>query len=332
MAKIGVAVEERSDFFKDILDELGQHHEVALFKRNVVKTPFFRERINLFLFRRDLKSLMMWSDVMFFEWASQLLSVATHLPKTCGIVTRLHRYEMYQWVNQINWDALDKIIFVSEAKRSEFVTRFPEQKVKTLVIPSALSLDKFTLYNRKYGGNIGILGDLTPRKRVYDLIINFNDLLQISNNFHLHIAGGEHSAFGDYYFAMRNIVSRLGLDEKVTFYGAVEDTVNWYKDIDIFVSNSYSEGLQLAPIEAMATGCYCLSHSWAGAEELLPEENLYISGQQLKAKILAFAEASTSEKLEKRQRMRKIALANFDIENTKSSVRQVVESVAATSH
>jgi hypothetical protein len=85
-------------------------------------------------------------------------------------------------------------------------------------------------------------------------------------------------------------------------------------------------------MEAMASGCYCLSHSWAGAEELLPEENLYISGQQLNAKILAFAEASTSEKLEKRQRMRKIALANFDIENTKSSVRQVVESVAATSH
>jgi len=325
--KIGVAIEETWDFFHDVYSDLERHHNVTLFKRKEVRPPFFRERINRYLFRSNLEGLLKSSDVVFFEWTSHLLVAATHLPKTCGIVTRLHRYEMYQWVDKINWEVVDKIIFVSEAKRREFLGRYPDQESKTAVIPVGVALDKFKPGSKQFAGDLGILCHLTPRKRVYDLIMTFYELIQESPDFHLHIAGGPHIVHGDYYEALHTIVQDLQIEDKVTFYGNVTDTWNWYHKIDIFISNSYSEGLQVAPMEAMASGCYCLSHRWAGADELFPEENLFFTSRELREKILLYHEFSDEEKQRKKSQLRQLACSKLDVDRTKLQIRKVIEEV-----
>ena len=114
----------------------------------------------------------------------------------------------------------------------------------------------------------------------------------------MHIAGGMDQSFEDYYYALQSIVADLGIQEKVTFYGNVKETWDWYHKIDIFISNSYSEGLQVAPMEAMASGCYCLSHRWRGADELLPQEYLYFTDTELREKILQYCVTSEEKKLE----------------------------------
>jgi glycosyltransferase involved in cell wall biosynthesis len=326
--RLGLVVgrNETWSFIQDLYEDWQQLYQVDVFEERTTRSPFFKERLNDRMLRTGLTRFIAHHDVVFFEWASHLLTAATHMPKICGIVTRLHRYEMYEWVDKINWNAVDKIILVSEAKRREFIEKFPNQYSKTVVIPAGVSLDKFRPHTKTYNGDIGILCYLTPRKRVYDLLISFYDLLQKNNNFNLHIAGGKHPTHGDYYFALRDTVQKLGLNDKVTFYGAVEDSAHWYKNIDIFVSNSYSEGLQVAPMEAMASGCYCLSHSWAGAEELLPQENIFITSQELNQNILDYAESSHQSKAYQKQRMREIVLEKFDIDVNKAKVREVVES------
>src|SRR5512134_1054237 len=137
--RVGVAIEETWSFFHEIYADLEQHHTVSQFERHIVHPPFFRERINRYLFRRDLSSLLRDNQVVFFEWASELLVAASQMKKTCGIVTRLHRYEMYQWVDQVNWEAVDQVILVSQAKRQEFNARFPKYAGKVVVIPEATS-------------------------------------------------------------------------------------------------------------------------------------------------------------------------------------------------
>jgi glycosyltransferase involved in cell wall biosynthesis len=326
--RIGVANEETWGFFNEVFKYLVQYHDLRLFKRRQINSPIFSSRINHYLYQHDLESLMRWSDVMFFEWASHLLVTASQLPKTCGIVTRLHRYELYQWVEQVSWDPVDKIIVVSEAKRDEFVKMYPDHASKVIVIPVSISLDRFQLQAKEFNGNIGILCHLTPRKRVYDLLLTFYELNKDNNGFHLHIAGGQHPNHGDYFYALKNMVERLGLQNKVTFYGNVTDTWNWYQKIDIFISNSYSEGLQVAPMEAMACGCYCFAHHWSGADELLPGENLYYSGQELNQKIIAYSALPEAKRFEHRNRMREIARSHFDIEKTKIRIREVIESAA----
>ena len=328
MIRLGIANQETWGFFNEIFQSLQKHYAVDVFVGREWKLPIFHSRVNRALFRYDLQKFLNNHDVVFFEWASELLIAATNLPKVCGIVTRLHRYEMYQWVDKIKWGNVDKIILVSHAKKQEFIEKYPDQADKIIVNGPSTSLDKFTPGSKSFNGDIGILCHLTPRKRVYDLILTFYELLQINNKLHLHIAGGPDPAFADYSFALQQIVKDLGLTDNVTFYGNVAEPWDWYHKIDIFVSNSYSEGLQVAPMEAMASGCYCLSHRWYGADELMPSEYLFYTPEELKEKVLRYCALSEDEKMEQKKFMRTHAQMNFDIHQTIKKIQQVIDEVA----
>ena len=326
--KLGIAIEETWAFFNEVFDHLNEHHQMSLFKRRNVNFPFFKERTTRAVFNRDLDNFLASNEVVFFEWASELLAEATRRPKVCGIVTRLHRYEMYQWVDHVNWEAVDKVILVSQAKQREFTARVPEQASKTVVIPEAVSFKKFQTKSRKFNGDIGVLCHLTPRKRVYELILAFYEMVRMKPDLHLHIGGGAHVLFGDYYTALHALVSSLNLKDKVTFYGNVADPQKWFHGIDIFISNSYSEGLQVSPIEAIASGCYCLSHRWDGADELLPADNLYYSDHELVDQILCYCEIPASERQKRIADLQTLVRERFDVDQTKAQIRKVIEDVA----
>lgn len=326
--KVGIAIEETWAFLKEIHADLSDHHEVSLFKRRAVNPPFFKERANRYVFRRDLSEFMARNRVVFFEWASELLIAATALPKTCGIVTRLHRYELYQWADRIQWDRVDRIILVSAAKQREFSARFPDHASKVVVIPEAVSLSRFQAKHRTFAGDLGILCHLTPRKRVYELILAFSELLQERSGFHLHIGGGRHVLHGDYYEALHGLVRNLHLGDKVTFYGNVTAPDEWHDKIDIFISNSYSEGLQVSPMEAIASGSYCLSHWWDGADELLPEENLFYTDRQLLQRIVQYSDLPDAAKEEKKAALQARVRERFDVDKTRVLVRQTIEAAA----
>ena len=323
--KIGIAIEETWDFLHDIYSDLCQHHQVSVYSPRTTRWPIFRERRNRSLFQQNLRQFMGNNEVVFFEWASELLVAATKLPKTCGIVTRLHRYEMYKWVAQVDWDKVDKIILVTRSKQEEFIKRFPDQAHKTIVIYEAVSLHKFSFHPKQYNGDIGILCHLTPRKRVYELILDFYTLTKKKSNFHLHIGGDPQESYLDYFEAMCQIVRTLGLESRVTFYGPIQNTAEWYRKIDLFISNSFSEGLQVALLEAMATGCYCLSHYWPGVDELLPRQYLYFTGNELQEYILDFSTKSEEEKLLHRTLMRNIVTKQCNSIKINQQIRNEIE-------
>lgn len=323
--KIGIAIEETWSFLHEIYAELQAHHTVSLFKRRAVGLPMFNQRLNEWLFTRDLRVFLQQNDVVFFEWASGLLAAATHLPKTCAIVTRLHRYEMYQWVDKINWDNVDAIILVSEAKRVEFTARFPQQAHKIVVIPEAVSVEKFTFQPKTWRGDLGTMCHLRPRKRVYETILGFYELCQTRDDFHLHIGGGGAEGFHEYPIALYHLVEKLNLQEKVTFYGNVPDPENWYHKLDLFIANGYSEGLQVSPMEAMAAGTYCISHWWDGADELLPESHLYYTERQMGELILGYAALPEAEKQAKIAALRQRVENQFNMAAISTAVRQVIE-------
>jgi glycosyltransferase involved in cell wall biosynthesis len=234
---------------------------------------------------------------------------------------------MYDWVDKINWNNVDKVVLVAEAKRQEFLERVPEQIGKVEIIYEAVDPDKFQIKPRKFGGDIGILCHLTPRKRVYELLLTFYELQCERPELHLHIGGGMDMSFQDYYYALHDLVRRLKLEEKVTFYENVKEPWKWYEKVDIFIANAYSEGLQVAPMEAMACGVYCLSHQWAGSDELLPEEQLYYTDSELKQKILHYCDNMDSWQAEQRAVMRSIVCEKFNVHQTKQQVRKVIEMV-----
>jgi glycosyltransferase involved in cell wall biosynthesis len=327
--KLGVVNNETWAFFHEIYKQFSLHHDTEQYQSRRLDVPVFSERINRFVESRRLRTFLSQHDVVFFEWASEMLVRATHLPKSCGIVARLHRYELYHWAHQIRWDAIDRIILVSEAKKREFCERFPDQASKVSVIPEAISLDQFNGGQKQYQGDIGILCHLSPRKRVYELVLTFHELLERGGEYKLHIGGAGHSRFPDYEPTVRSLVHRLGLDTKVKFYGPVTDPADWYRNIDIFVSNSYSEGLQVSPMEAIASGCYCVSHWWDGADELLAEDHLYFTDRGLIDLIEDYNQMSPAQREGLRAIQHAVVTANFDIEKTAARIREIVEQAAS---
>ncbi|MAT44683.1 MAG: hypothetical protein CL609_20300 [Anaerolineaceae bacterium] len=327
--KVGIVINETWAFFQEIFDLFLQNHQAELFKPSPVKAPILKQRFQRYQYQRDMDQFARSNQVLFFEWASESLAHFSFRPKQSGIVARLHRYELYQWADKINWQNIDQLIVVSQAKKNEIIQDFPQLKNKVSVITEAVNLEHFNFKPKPFSKQIGTLCHLSPRKRVYELILAFEESKLYQQGYTLHIGGGRHPKFGDYYKAIHQLVNRLGLGEAIQFYEHVENAKAWYEKIDIFISNSYSEGLQVSPMEAIASGCYCLSHYWDGADELLPLDNLFITGQEMNQKIKDYAALSPEQQLQKITDLKNRVSLQFDIKNISKEIVSLVENVGA---
>jgi len=327
--QLGVALSQNDSwhFFQDIYDDFKSHYQVEVFQYQQTKLPFFQERINKRNFRNKLSRFLKSKDVVFFEWASGLLAAATQLPKEGKIVTRLHSFELYEWASKIKWDNVDKVILVSNAMQQRFCNLYPEQSHKSIVIYNGIPLEKFKpLMPHEFHWKLGMVSSIAPIKRIYEVVLLLYSLHVHGVNASLHIAGKPTGDFR-YFAAIQRIVDELGLNQNVTFDGFITDIPNWLQNIDIFISNSFWEGQQTALLEAMATGVYCLSHNWAGADEILPLENLYFTEEEVVRKIKEYSHFSDVEKQRMGDLMRTIACEKFDAKQTKMKIRQVIDEI-----
>lgn len=331
MTKLGIFVGENGlwTFFKDIYNDFNAHYDTTVFTSKQYRLPIMSGRINTWIYRNRMRSILQESDACFFEWASEMLDVATHMPKYVPIVTRLHSFELAEWAHRIKWDHVDRIIFVSEAIRRKFIAKYPAHGGKTLVVYNAIPVEKYTPVWRTFDFSLGMLCAIIPIKRVYEIILTVKELRDQGYKPTLHIAGGPAQGSYDdrYYISVRSLVERLDLEEAVHFYGHVNDTVAWLQKIDIFISNSFWEGMQTALLEAMASGCYCLSHFWDGVEEALPPENIYINENELKHKLITYAQLNDDERVRYKTQMVEIARLKFNIEDKKMQLREVISSL-----
>lgn len=331
MTKLGVFVGERGlwTFFKEIYADLSTHYETTLFKPKEYRLPLLSGRVNGWAYRNGVQTILKQNDVCFFEWASEMLEVASHLPKTAPIVTRLHSFELADWAHRIHWEHVDKIIFVSQAIRRKFIAQYPDHANKAVLVYNAIPTDKFAPLERPFDFSLGMLCAINPIKRVYEAILMIKELRDQGYHPTLHIAGGPPQGnYQDrYYVAVQRLVEKLDFEDVVKFYGHVNEPAAWLQKIDIFLSNSFWEGLQTALIEAMASGCYCLSHFWDGAEEALPLENIYSTDSDLKQKLIAYAQLSDGERKQRKDQMVAIARQKFDLEDKKPLIRDAIESV-----
>jgi len=335
VSRLGVFVGEQGNwsFFRDIFEDLRAHHQVSVYTPKRYSLPLLQGRLNRWAHFHGIESLLRRSDLAFFEWASELLEPASHMRKRCPIVTRLHSYELYAWGPRINWNNVDRVILVSEAMRRNFAVEFPEHAAKAVTVPNAVALDVFTPPEARDGSlNLGMLCSFFPRKRIYEVILMFSKLAARHPSARLHLGGGRVHApdHDEYYLACRRLVTRLGLEHAVIFYDRVDQTAAWLRQIDVFISNSYWEGQQVALLEAMAAGCYCLSHRWDGAEEVLPEKALHAGDDELLQHILEYAGLAAAGKRVLHEEMRRLACERFDGARQRGRLRRIIDSILTT--
>jgi N-acetyl-alpha-D-glucosaminyl L-malate synthase BshA len=177
----------------------------------------------------------------------------------------------------------NKIIAVSADLANKIELMGIDNK-KISILRNAVDVNKFKpLKNTELRNNFNIseedililfIGHLEAFKGIYELIDAFCKVKGKINNLKLMIIGEGHEEQ-----KVKEKVSELELDNFIIFTGKISPEViqNFYQMADIFVLPSYTEGLPLVVIEAMACGLPVIVSNVGGIPEIVRDgENGFI--------------------------------------------------------
>ena len=216
-----------------------------------------------------------------------------------------------------SWSFADEVIVISEEVKTwlESLTKKLNPHVINYWITSKES--STVLDNPKL--NIGFLGRLNQNKGIEDLVDSLND---INLDFYLVIGG-----FGseDYINYLKQKMNK-NLVKRSKFLGYVEDQSKFFKDIDLFVFPSYSEGLGLVLLEAMSYQKICITRNVEPMNQFINSENGYLFNniEELKNCLIQASKDITNKPIyNKKIENTKKALERYDIKNVFPKILEV---------
>ncbi len=244
-------------FVGDIITHLKKTNEVKIFDNS-----------NL----TEMKSLMEWADISWFEWCDQYLVEATKFDKKSKIVCRLHSYEAFtDFPLQVDWEKVDLLIFVNKSVQ-QLVADKIAIKTPQVIIHNAVDTQKFQIpTDKKRTKKIASVGYINYKKNPELLLYSFKKIYDYDNEYSLHIAGQHQDPRIKLYF--EHFIKENNLP--VNFDGWVDDMPEWYADKDFVISTSLFESFHYSIAEGMASGLMPLIHNWYGAKYLYPEKYLF---------------------------------------------------------
>jgi len=246
---------------------------------------------------RRLKVLfgILASKAVLVEWANDNLALASRLVGKRPLVSRLHRYEIFQLPRTTRWEKVSAMIVVNERLGEQLVEQVPALEGKVKVIHNYLDLSAWREPETKGTSHrIGIVGAITPRKGIIATLRMFRDTFKVEPRLHLHIIGKQKDR--EHAQTIRDLIDRLDLNDQVTLEGYVEDLAAAYRDMDIILSYSDHESTHYTLFEGLACGAYPLSFAWDGVDEFLPSENLFYTENECVKRIGDFYKLSLAKR------------------------------------
>jgi hypothetical protein len=308
-------------FLPPVLAELAQRH--CTVKRTMFGS---NETIN----RINVCELMQWADYAFFDFCNPPLVWGTRMARECRITARLHGLEVYEaWMHEIDWSKVQLVC--SSPQFSRFQREDLPSPAQVHFLNIGVDIEPTKTPKQVFGHNIGLIAITgLPRKRIYTTIETFYDLLEQTKrggydaNWQLHIRSTPSTwriAESLEYFSMIKefaaTIQSLGLPtDPIIFHNYMKPDryKEFLKGLDIIISNSMQEGYHQSIFEAMTYGVYPFVHRWLGADELFPEETLFLSQRELVDKILEWEQWRPESKMAKSMRIQNCARA--DNQNT----------------
>jgi tetratricopeptide (TPR) repeat protein len=252
---------------------------------------FTRQRFEVRLFEgrteQEMRQLMEWSDISWFEWCTNLAVIGSRQPKVCTNIIRLHRYEAYEsWPRHVNWANIDILVTVGNSfVREALLDRVPylESTTSLITIPNGVNLEKLPFTKRPRGKNIAFLANLRAVKNPAFALQCMQKLHYIDPQYRLFFAGMSQDATLEQY--IKHIVNALDLRDVVFFEGWQPDVRSWLADKHYIVSTSLIESQGMGLLEAMACGLKPVIHNFPGANQTFPSEFLFNIAEEFCAQI-----------------------------------------------
>lgn len=226
----------------------------------------------------EARKAVSWADIVWLEWANQMAVHATNsMPEIAQkkVVCRLHGYEVFaNMPSKINWDRVDRLIFVANHKKDIFNQKFGLKPAHQIVIKNGVNLDKFSIAsNKKNTKKLVLLGHLNFRKGLPILLHFYQQLLKHDPSYYLYVRG----EFQDprLEMAARTMIKELELEGKIEFVGWLKDLNSWLADKSHILSFSLEESFHYAIGNGMAAGLKPVIHAWKESREIWPNEFVF---------------------------------------------------------
>lgn len=172
-----------------------------------------------------------------------------------------------------NFNRSDIIIAVSDFLKKYYSNRLGIKNIKTVYNGVVNAKDLILLDKRRKEKEnqknsfitFGIVGLLHPKKGQAEAINAFGLINKEFPETKLIIAG-----LGD-QTGLRELVKRIGLEDKVEFWGHIEEPFEAFLEMDVYLMCSRMEGLGRVTLEAMASGLPVIGYYEGGTKDIILE-------------------------------------------------------------
>lgn len=297
-----IAHYQRSSSYQVAMDHTGGHH--IFDKQNSLK-------------------LLENADVIFCEW-SLGNAVWYSLNKRPGqkLIIRLHHQEInLNFLHEIRWESVDRIVFICPENMEIFLKRFPEMTSRTVLIYNLIDCGSFALEKRSGSAfNLGFIGTSPMRKAPHLALALFERLKALDDRYTLYLKGKhpweypwlwEREEERRYFEALYDRIRSSGLASSILFDPHGNDMPEWFSKIGIILSTSDHEGSHQAVAEGMAAGCLPVIRNWAGAEKLYPSG--FVVRNLTEAVDMVRSWLTDGQHLQLEKEVRQFASGNFDV-------------------
>ena len=227
------------------------------------------------------RQLVEWADVVICDWAGpSAVWYSKNKRRGTRLFVRLHAFELRGgWMPDVDWDAVDKVIFVSELYRQKAIDLLGLDVNKTEVIPNAIDwadFDRSKLEGSEY--NIGLVGIVGFGKRPDRALDCLENLLEYDPKYRLFIKSRppweypyewnrplQRQLYLEFFSRIRGSDR---LKNAVVFEDFSPDIASWFRKIGFVLSPSAFESFHLAPAEGMASGAAPVFWEREGVNEI----------------------------------------------------------------
>lgn len=235
-------------------------------------------------------------------------------------------------VERLVYSKADKIIVVSAGLKN-YVASFGIKQEKIIEIPVAIQLNDFNEFNKakedeeasleKEKVIIGYVGRLEREKNLFALFRAFEEIVKIRHDIYLVLVGD-----GSLNNNFRSYAETANISENIWFTGEQHNIPNWLKMFDIFILPSFTEGMPISLLEAMAAAKAIIASDIPGIREIVKhnEEGILVNPYNVEALQQAILLLCNDSGLRARlgHRARKKAML-FDVDKVYAQVLSVYE-------
>lgn len=304
--KIAFFVKQGMDgFLGDIVDGLSDDYEI----KKVIVTDY-----------KQIDEGMQWADICWFEWCDELVAYGSkhNLHEDKEIICRLHSYEAFtEYPYDVNWDSVDRIIFVGENIRKFVIDKYKIDENKTVVIPNGVNVNKYTFKEREPGYNIAYVGYINYKKGPMLLLHTFKAIYDKDHRYKLYIAGQFQDDRDVLYF--QQMIKEFGIERNVCYEGWQDNLDKWLEDKNYILCTSILESQNMSVMQAMYKGIKPIIHNFVGAKIIYPEEYVWNTIDEA-VKMLKDNSYNSKEYFDFIQN-------NYSIENELSALKELLTNV-----